>query len=125
MRAPTSPGSVGNLTAHRLGIFAQASFVALGQLFDETIDLFAVNQVNGSATKASACEPGAVAAGEIASDFDQNVELFGAVFEEVARTLVALEHVLTELNEVAIAQGPCAKNDTLDLADDVVGALVL
>src|SRR5207244_8883124 len=53
------------------------------------------------------------------------VECRCAVAEKVARTLVELEHVLPELADVMISQGPLAKNHTLVLSEDVIGAFVL
>ena len=86
--------------------------------------MVAMNEVDRGPTETAAGQAGSEAAFEGARDIDQRVEFGSAVLEEIPRAGVTLKHELTELGKIAVTERASAKDDALDFADDVIGALV-
>src|SRR5437867_10090540 len=101
---PSSFGAISNFAAHRMRFGAGPALIFLGQLVDEFIDAAAMHQVNRGSAKAAASQTRPEAALQASSDFDQRVQFGRAVVEKIARTLMALKHVLTKLPKIALAQ---------------------
>ena len=60
-----------------------------------------------------------------AREFNQQVQFRRAVLEGIARAFVTLEHILAERTMIIFAQRAAGERDALDLADDVMRALIL
>src|SRR4030095_2560859 len=100
-------------------------FILTGDRAHEILHAIAPHEINRRSPKASAGQSCAQPSGMGLRQLDERVQLRRAVLEVIARTLVALEHVLSKLFEVAVAQRPRAMDDTLNFTDDVEGALVI
>src|SRR5882762_10133294 len=84
-----------------------------------------MHQVDGRSTKSAASQSGSIAALEAPGDFNEGVQLRGAVMEEIARTFVALQHVLPKLREISGPEGARPEYHSLNFANNVIGALIL
>jgi len=103
---------------------SRAFLVPAGDRGHKVFGLMVGDQVYGCAAETTASEPGASATRMGAGQFDQQIELGGAIFEKGARAFVALKHVLAELPMVFVAQGAFTRDDARDFRDDVAGAFV-
>src|SRR2546423_72990 len=106
--------SIYDLADGRLHFDAAALFVSGGHMRHEALGLMMRDEVEGRPTKSAAGQARAEAGGVLARQFNQQVQFFGAVLKQVARALVALEHVLAELPMVVSSQGSLARDHALD-----------
>jgi hypothetical protein len=116
--------TVYDLAKDRLELMAGLILVFVRDLAHETFGLVISDKVDGRTAESATGEASTETAGMPTSEFDEQIEFFRAVFEKVARTFVALKHVLAELAVIVVAQCAFAGDNTLDFRDNVPRALI-
>src|SRR5436305_1073007 len=101
---PGSTRSIHDLAEHRSRFSSGPPFILGGERSHEILYLVPPDEVDGRPAEAAAGEPRAQAARMGFGKLHQQIQFRGAVFEKVARALVALKKILAELLEIAFPQ---------------------